>query len=469
MVQARQSIESRLRVSLPEDLPSALTDGVVLCHLANHVRSRAVASIHVPSPAVPKLSVAKCRRNIENFLDACRRIGVPESLLFDPADLLTLLDDESSSVAMATDNSSHSLEEPPTRASLLLHDPYEPTNTVYDEPLGFSPSLLTCTLASLMTFAPDLTKDEYDVFNTILAEADDLALDEEMVVRTQEDEEDFPEGHHHHQLQMDSPLHFDTEEDSSLRDVPDIEVDPDSVSCCKRSSTVRNLVSRFDRMVESQSPTSNTLDDEELRLFSHQNNLDEGCKRVNYEKALSVEVEGSQSDEELPSMSSSLLMEVRLYEEAEAAEAMRESSTTLGPDESSSLPDLPQEDWSDSRFLAFVSALLLAMCCLLPVLPLALGTLGVGLLLSPAGAGAEGGEREKAGEEEGKAGGSLKRKGRRVKRKGRRVRRRKGRRVRREKRRVKKLRREKRRLKRKARTCTVVAKEGTLGRLKNEY
>lgn len=27
-------------------------DGVVLCHLANHIRPRSVASIHVPSPAV---------------------------------------------------------------------------------------------------------------------------------------------------------------------------------------------------------------------------------------------------------------------------------------------------------------------------------------------------------------------------------------------------------------------------------
>lgn len=42
----------RLKVTLPEDLSSALTDGVVLCHLANHVRPRSVASIHVPSPAV---------------------------------------------------------------------------------------------------------------------------------------------------------------------------------------------------------------------------------------------------------------------------------------------------------------------------------------------------------------------------------------------------------------------------------
>jgi hypothetical protein len=47
-----QSIETRLKISLPDDLPKALVDGVVLCHLANHIRPRSVASIHVPSPAV---------------------------------------------------------------------------------------------------------------------------------------------------------------------------------------------------------------------------------------------------------------------------------------------------------------------------------------------------------------------------------------------------------------------------------
>ena len=95
-----QHIEGRLRITLPEDLPFALQDGVVLCHIANHVKPRAVPSIHVPSPAVvretffllksvlffngtiyalqPKLNVAKCRRNVENFLLACRKMGVRE-------------------------------------------------------------------------------------------------------------------------------------------------------------------------------------------------------------------------------------------------------------------------------------------------------------------------------------------------------------------------------------------------------
>lgn len=47
-----QNIESRLKVDLPEDLGTSLMDGVVLCHLANHIRPRSVGSIHVPSPAV---------------------------------------------------------------------------------------------------------------------------------------------------------------------------------------------------------------------------------------------------------------------------------------------------------------------------------------------------------------------------------------------------------------------------------
>nr|XP_046223394.1 leucine-rich repeat and calponin homology domain-containing protein 1-like isoform X8 [Oncorhynchus gorbuscha] len=88
MEQLRESIESRLKLALPEDLGSSLMDGVVLCHLANHIRPRSVASIHVPSSAVPKLSMAKCRRNVENFLDACRKMGVPEDKLCLPHHIL---------------------------------------------------------------------------------------------------------------------------------------------------------------------------------------------------------------------------------------------------------------------------------------------------------------------------------------------------------------------------------------------
>ncbi|XP_041707175.2 leucine-rich repeat and calponin homology domain-containing protein 2 isoform X4 [Coregonus clupeaformis] len=84
----RQNLESRLKVLLPDNVGAALMDGVVLCHLANHIRPRSVASIHVPSPAVPKLSMAKCRRNVENFLDACKKLGVPQDKLCLPHHIL---------------------------------------------------------------------------------------------------------------------------------------------------------------------------------------------------------------------------------------------------------------------------------------------------------------------------------------------------------------------------------------------
>ncbi|XP_059086577.1 leucine-rich repeat and calponin homology domain-containing protein-like isoform X4 [Tigriopus californicus] len=86
--QLRSHIETRLGISLPEDLALSLQDGVVLCHIANHVKPRAVQSIHVPSPAVPKLNPAKCRRNVENFLLACRKLGVREIDLFAWDDLV---------------------------------------------------------------------------------------------------------------------------------------------------------------------------------------------------------------------------------------------------------------------------------------------------------------------------------------------------------------------------------------------
>ncbi|KAL6490733.1 hypothetical protein MHYP_G00010780 [Metynnis hypsauchen] len=79
--QLRKSLESRLKITLPEDLGEALSNGTVLCQLANHVRPRSVSIIHIPSPAVPKLSTAKCRLNVENFIAACRKLGVPEDSL----------------------------------------------------------------------------------------------------------------------------------------------------------------------------------------------------------------------------------------------------------------------------------------------------------------------------------------------------------------------------------------------------
>lgn len=78
LTQLRKNLESRLKISLPEDLGEALSNGTILCQLVNHIRPRSVSIIHIPSPAVPKLSAAKCRLNVENFIAACRKLGVPE-------------------------------------------------------------------------------------------------------------------------------------------------------------------------------------------------------------------------------------------------------------------------------------------------------------------------------------------------------------------------------------------------------
>ncbi|KAJ8337723.1 hypothetical protein SKAU_G00366890 [Synaphobranchus kaupii] len=79
LTQLRKTLESRLKLSLPDDLGEALSNGTILCQLANQVRPRSVSIIHIPSPAVPKLSAPKCRLNVENFIAACRKLGVSEA------------------------------------------------------------------------------------------------------------------------------------------------------------------------------------------------------------------------------------------------------------------------------------------------------------------------------------------------------------------------------------------------------
>ncbi|XP_067131230.1 leucine-rich repeat and calponin homology domain-containing protein-like isoform X3 [Centruroides vittatus] len=83
----REIIETKLEITLPEDLSSSLMDGVLLCRLANYVFPNSVASVHVPSVSVPKLTMAKCRKNVESFLEACQSSGVPQEKLFKLEDI----------------------------------------------------------------------------------------------------------------------------------------------------------------------------------------------------------------------------------------------------------------------------------------------------------------------------------------------------------------------------------------------
>ncbi|XP_043670313.1 leucine-rich repeat and calponin homology domain-containing protein-like isoform X1 [Vespula pensylvanica] len=143
--QLRNHIETRLKMALPEDLAPALTDGVVLCHLANHVRPRSVASIHVPSPAVPKLTMARCRRNVDNFLEACRKIGVDEEVLMDADAIMDVgYMDAYGLEALARLVS----------ALLLLPEEVERGN---EEPAAGSPRTIQDRVLSAMLFATFLT------------------------------------------------------------------------------------------------------------------------------------------------------------------------------------------------------------------------------------------------------------------------------------------------------------------------
>ncbi|KAG5676860.1 hypothetical protein PVAND_006667 [Polypedilum vanderplanki] len=92
--QLRNILETKLKMSLPEDLAPALADGVVLCHLANYIKPQSVSSIHVPSPAVPKLTMARCRRNVDNFLEACRKIGIDEESICSCSDIVPSNEDQ---------------------------------------------------------------------------------------------------------------------------------------------------------------------------------------------------------------------------------------------------------------------------------------------------------------------------------------------------------------------------------------
>ncbi|XP_063786778.1 leucine-rich repeat and calponin homology domain-containing protein 4 isoform X2 [Pseudophryne corroboree] len=88
VAQLRKDIESHLKITLEEPLCECLANGVTLCQLLNNLRPRFIPFINVPSPAVPKLNPVKCRKNVDSFLDACRRLGVPERDLCSACDIL---------------------------------------------------------------------------------------------------------------------------------------------------------------------------------------------------------------------------------------------------------------------------------------------------------------------------------------------------------------------------------------------
>lgn len=79
----RKIIEAKLNIQIPsnssvEDIGHTLSNGVILCHLINQLYPHSVQLIHAPSINMPKLSIAKCRKNVENFIESCQRLGIDE-------------------------------------------------------------------------------------------------------------------------------------------------------------------------------------------------------------------------------------------------------------------------------------------------------------------------------------------------------------------------------------------------------
>jgi hypothetical protein len=83
----RKTIETHLDMELPDDILPALSDGVVLCNFLNYVHPQTVAAVHSPASGL-SLSQVKAQKNINSFLEGCKKLGVPSKMLCSPADIL---------------------------------------------------------------------------------------------------------------------------------------------------------------------------------------------------------------------------------------------------------------------------------------------------------------------------------------------------------------------------------------------
>eukprot|EP00033_Pygsuia_biforma_P000930 GCRY01001070.1.p2 GENE.GCRY01001070.1~~GCRY01001070.1.p2 ORF type:complete len:318 (+),score=91.75 GCRY01001070.1:151-1104(+) len=74
-------IATLLNETIGEDFHAALKDGQILCKLINHIKPNAVPRVSNKSMSFAQME------NIQNFLNACKAYGIPDSHLFDVNDL----------------------------------------------------------------------------------------------------------------------------------------------------------------------------------------------------------------------------------------------------------------------------------------------------------------------------------------------------------------------------------------------
>lgn len=93
----RRTFQERLGITLPstrDAISSSLADGVHLCSLMNALRQRAITTIMTPSSGAAggentSLAPMKAKRNVDAFVAACKKVGVPDSSLCSSSDILS--------------------------------------------------------------------------------------------------------------------------------------------------------------------------------------------------------------------------------------------------------------------------------------------------------------------------------------------------------------------------------------------
>ena len=89
----RQLIEDFLQELIPDcycplDLPEALVDGVVLCKVVNRLEPGYVPQIHAEPDRAKVGTSLRVRKNVESFLEFCRKVGISAKKMCSALDIL---------------------------------------------------------------------------------------------------------------------------------------------------------------------------------------------------------------------------------------------------------------------------------------------------------------------------------------------------------------------------------------------
>ncbi|XP_064394638.1 leucine-rich repeat and calponin homology domain-containing protein 2-like isoform X2 [Halichondria panicea] len=87
----KKAVEGVLGVELADDVGEWVSDGVLLCELVNKLHPGTITTINTP-PVGQKISRIKQTINISAFIDACKKLKVPEEELCSAGDIIDVRD-----------------------------------------------------------------------------------------------------------------------------------------------------------------------------------------------------------------------------------------------------------------------------------------------------------------------------------------------------------------------------------------